>query len=373
MLSISLSIFNEVSEYIISKNSLLLKKLSFLILLFCYHSSRGQINDSYVLSGSINADSGTIKLIESGNITAYPENFNFSPVPVRNGKFRIVGEINAPYEVRLYLKVGSQVKYVSEGFFIEPGIQTIICNADSSREIPNIQNASMLEYLEEYRSTEFQSLDTVKDYYNEHAAKRKYLYQYAQKHPDSFVALWGISVGLRGGYDLQLDSAFSILSDKIKSTSAGMLIQDELNHLRLTRTGVEFPAMNVVDLQSASHEISWRSLHSRYTLVDFWFSHCSACISEFPDYIKIVDKYQNKGFTMIGISNDSSAFEITAWKDVIKNKSLNWSQFRVPRETTDNLRISLFPTNFLLDSSGKIIANNMDTKQLSDFLATKLN
>jgi thiol-disulfide isomerase/thioredoxin len=360
-------------EYIININSFLLKKLSFLILLFWYHSSIGQTNDSFVLSGSINTDSGMINFFQSGNITAYPGDFNFSPVPVRRGKFRIVGEISAPYEVRLYLKVGSQVKYVSDGFFIEPGIQTIICNADSSREIPNIQNASMYEYLKEYRSKEYYALDTINNYQKQITARNEYLLKYTQKHPDSYVSLWEISVRLMRGYDLQMDSAFGELSDKIKYSSVGILIKDDLFHLRLTRTGAEFPIMNAVDLQSKSQEISWGSLHSKYILVDFWFSHCSACIGEFPDYIKIVDKYQNKGFTMIGISNDTSAVNIKAWKDVIKNKSLNWSQFRVPRETTDNLRISLFPTNFLLDGSGRIIANNMDTKQLSDFLATKLN
>ena len=120
-------------------------------------------------------------------------------------------------------------------------------------------------------------------------------------------------------------------------------------------------------------KISWGSLHSKYILVDFWFGHCSACIGQFPNYIKIVDEYRNRGFTMIGISDDTSAVNITAWKEVVKNKSLNWSQFRVPKETTSNLRISYYPTNFLLDGSGKIIASNMDTKQVSDFLAAKLN
>jgi thiol-disulfide isomerase/thioredoxin len=359
-------------EYIISINSLLLKKLNFLILLFWFHSSRGQTNNSFILSGTINVDSGMINLYQSGNITAYPGDFNFSPVPVRKGKFMIVGEINATYEVRLYLKVGNQVKYISEGFFIEPGIQTIICNADSSQEIPNIQNTSMYEYLKEYRSKEYYSLDTISNYQKQITARNEYLFKYTQKHPDSYVSLWEISVRLMRGYDSQIDSAFTELSDKIKSSYPGMLIQDDINHLRLTRTGAEFPTMNVVDLQSESHEISWRSLHSKYILVDFWFSHCSACIDQFPNYIKIVNDFQNKGFTMIGISIDTSAVNIKAWKDVIKNKSLNWSQFRVPRETTDNLRISLYPTNFLLDGSGRIIANNIDTKQLSDFLEAKL-
>ncbi len=314
-----------------------------------------------------------INLFEAGNITTYPENFNFSPVPVRKGKFRIAGEINSPYEVRLYLKVGNQIKYVSEGFFIEPGMQIIICNADSSKEIPDIQNTSMIEFLKEYHSIEYNSLDTISNYEKEKSAKNVYLHQYAQRHPYSYVALWAISLRSRGGYDPQLDSAFLILSDKIKSSNAGILIQDELNHLRLTRTGAEFPAMNVINLQSKSQEISWGSLHSKYILVDFWFSHCSACIGQFPSLIKIVDNYQNKGFTLIGISIDTSVADINAWKEVIKNKSLNWRQFRVTMETTNNLRISGCPTSFLLDGSGKIIANDLDTRQLSDFLAAKLN
>jgi thiol-disulfide isomerase/thioredoxin len=351
----------------------LLKKLTFIILFCCFQSSRGQNNDSFTLSGSINVDSGMLNLFEAGNITTYPENFNFSPVPVTKGKFRIEGKINSPYEVRLYLKVGNQIKYVSEGFFIEPGMQTIICNADSSREIPDINNASMFEFLKEYHSIEYNSLDTISNYDKEKVARNEYLFQYAQKHPYSYVALWAISVRSRGGYDFLLDSAFLILSDKIKSSIAGILIQDELNHLRLTKTGAEFPAMNVIDLQNKIHEISWKSLHSKYILVDFWFSHCSACIGQFQDYIKIVDNYKNKGFTMIGITMDTSAVNIAAWKDVIKNRSLNWIQFRVPVETINNLRISGFPTSFLLDSTGKIIANDMDTKQLSEFLQSNLN
>jgi thiol-disulfide isomerase/thioredoxin len=318
-------------------------------------------------------DSGMINLYSRGSNTAFPKDFNFSPVPLKNGKFRIEGKISIPYEVILQLKVGGQFAYISGGFFIEPGVQTIICNADSLREIPNIQNASMLEYLKEYCSTEYYSQDTIKNYDKEMAARNEYLLQYAQRHPDSYVSLWEISNRLKGGFDLQMDSAFSLLSDKIKSSFAGMLIQDDLNHLRLTRTGAEFPTMNVVDLQSKSQEISWGSLHSKYILVDFWFSHCSACIGEFPNYIKIVDEYRNKGFTMIGISIDTSAENIIAWKDVIKNKSLKWSQFRVSMETTNNLRISLCPTNFLLDGSGKIIARDMDTGQVSEFLAAKLN
>ncbi len=333
-----------------------MKKIIFFLLLIYCHRCTGQTNNSFILSGSIDTDSGMISLYSPGSNTTFPKDFNFSPVPIKNGRFRIVGKIEAPCEVALMLKVGGQNAYLSGRFFIEPGIQNIICNADSLREIPNIKNASMSEYLQEYRSTEYQSLDTIKNWDEEKAARHEYLLQYAKKHPDSYVALWEISYLSGGGYESKFDSAFTVLSDKIKFSNPGTRIQDDLNHLRLTKSGAEFPAMNAFDLQGRSHEISWGSLHSKYILVDFWFGHCSACIGQFPNYIKIVDEYRNRGFTMIGISDDTSAVNITAWKEVVKNKSLNWSQFRVPKETTSNLRISYYPTNFLLDGSGKIIA-----------------
>lgn len=341
-------------------------------MIWCYRCT-GQTNDSFVLSGSINADGGMINLYSPGGNTAFPKDFNFSPVLVRNGKFRIEGKIEAPCEVALMLRAGEQNTYLSGSFFIEPGIQTIICNVDSLRGTPNIRNATMLEYIKEYYSGEYQFLDTIKNWDKKMAAKYEYLLQYAKKHPDSYVALWEISHMSGNGYNSKFDSAFVVLSDKIKLSNPGARIQDDLNHLRLTKSGAEFPAMNAVDLQGKRQKISWGSMHSHYILVDFWFGHCSACISQFPDYERIVDNYRNKGFTMIGISIDTSVADINEWKFVIKNKSLNWYQFRVPRETADNLRIGGYPTNFLLDGSGIIIATNMDTKQVSDFLKEKLN
>ena len=39
----------------------------------------------------------------------------------------------------------------------------------------------------------------------------------------------------------------------------------------------------------------------------------------------------------------------------------------------NNMRISSFPFNFLLDSSGRIIAKDLDKKEISDFLQANLN
>ena len=349
-------------------------KISIIILIFIwYHPCVGQTNNSFTLFGIINADSGTIRLLPVGNISDYPKSFNFSEIPVKNGKFLIEGKIGYPFEVFLGLNVGGQFTYLSGRFFIEPGTQTVTCNTESLRKIPDIHNATMLEYLQKYLSIEYQSLDTIDDHHKRVSLKNIYLYEFVQRHPVSYVALWEISRYLTDGYNKYLDSAFTVLSDDIKLSNTGRLVKDELSHLLLTDTGKIFPNIDVIGLEGKPCKISYSNNRTKYILIDFWFSHCGPCLSQFPNYLKIIEKYRDKGFTMIGISSDSSPSDIEAWKKVINSQSLSWLQYRVNKKTMNNLRIAIAPYNFLLDSSGKIIAKDMEPKEISDFLQAKLN
>jgi thiol-disulfide isomerase/thioredoxin len=350
-----------------------MKRFIFILLFIWWHTCAGQTKGFFRLTGTINRDSGMINLYSIGNITDFPKYFNFSPVPVRHGKFIIEGKISHPYQVMFILKASGVITYISDGFFIEPGVQNITCNADSLKEIPIIHNSTMIEYLQKYRSVEYQSFDTINDYYKKKILERKYLYRYAQKNPESYVALWEVSKKLEGGYNIQLDSSFMVLSDKIKSSNAGKLIRNDLNHLVLTDTGKIFPQINIIDLEGKTRKLSYINKNVKYVLIDFWFSHCPPCLQQFPDYLIFVNKYGNKGFNIIGISSDSSPGDIEAWKKVIRSQSLNWLQYRASNETMRNLRITGAPYNFLLDNSGKIIAKDLSAKEVSDFLQTNLN
>jgi thiol-disulfide isomerase/thioredoxin len=339
-----------------------------------HHACAGQTNNSFTLSGIINADSGMIELLPVGNISDYPKSFIFSKTPVKNGKFLIEGKSGYPIAVILGLSVGRQFTYLSGRFFIEPGTQTVTCNADSLRKIPDIKNVTMFEFSQKYLTTEYVSLDTIDDYYKRSRLKRFYLYGYAQKHPASYVAFWEISRDLMfEGYNKSLDSTFTVLSEEIKSSNTGRLVKEELSRLVLTDTGKIFPNIAVIDIEGKPRRISYNNIRTKYILIDFWFSHCGPCLSQFPDYIKIIQKYRDKGFNMIGISSDSSPSDIEAWKRVINSKSLSWLQYRANKKTMNNLRISIAPYNFLLDSSGRIIAKNIEPKEVSDFLQAKLN
>ncbi len=114
----------------------------------------------------------------------------------------------------------------------------------------------MSEYLNKYRSGEYQFIDTNQDYYLKNVLYSKYLHAYAKEHRESYVALWEVARMLKYGYDEQSDSAFETLSNKMRISQTGVLVHNELSHLRLTKTGAEFPKLNVIDMQGKSRDIS---------------------------------------------------------------------------------------------------------------------
>jgi thiol-disulfide isomerase/thioredoxin len=345
--------------------------ISFFAIIFCL-AGKGQIVDSFTLSGNINRDSGQVTLVSGGSDRDYPEFLNYKPVSVIHGKFIIRELLKYPVYVSLHFTSGTEV-YFTDRFYLEPGTQHIDCNADSLREKVDIKNATTSEFNTAYCSNEYRQIDTVYDYYKRWALKKLYVYRYSQSHPDSYVALWQISRYLLEGYNRRLDSAYTALSAEIKNTETGKLVGDDLKKMELTDTGKVFPELALIDMQGKQNNISFRRPLSKYTLIDFWFAHCEACIGEFPTYIELYNKYHEKGFSIIGISIDSSPSNIQSWKKIIKSKPLHWTQYRANQKTIDDLRIELYPSNFLLDSSGKIIAVNLLSNEVADLIRVKLN
>ncbi|HEY4968138.1 MAG TPA: TlpA disulfide reductase family protein [Puia sp.] len=344
--------------------------LSIFAIVYCF-SCKGQMTDSFHLTGHIDRDSGSVVIFCGGYYGDYPELMGFNPVPVSNGKFIIQERLPYPIYVMLKFSSGDQI-YITDRFYIGPGNQQIECHADSLRERVGIQNATQSEYNTSYLTKEFLLIDTVNDYYQGLNLRRSYLYHYALENPDSYVALWKISDYLGSGYNKWLDSAFHVLSEKIKNTETGKLIRNDLAHLALTDTGRILPNLVLTDMNGTQKSFSFKKNKSKYTLVDFWFAHCGACNSEFPTYMKLYKTHHIKGFNIVGISIDSSAADLKAWKHIIQTKPLLWTQYRANPKSIDDLRIHYFPSNFLVDGSGKILAVNLGAPEVAEFIRKKL-
>ena len=98
---------------------------------------------------------------------------------------------------------------------------------------------------------------------------------------------------------------------------------------------------------------------AKYTLIDFWYARCTACLEEFPRLRELFERYQAKGFAIRGISIDKSA-DVSLWKSTIRKRMLVWPQYLDAggKLTLKQLSIGSFPSNFLLDERGVILKKN---------------
>jgi thiol-disulfide isomerase/thioredoxin len=69
--------------------------------------------------------------------------------------------------------------------------------------------------------------------------------------------------------------------------------------------GSHLPEFSMMDLRG--HEITSVDLRGKVALIDFWGTWCQPCKKEMPGYQKLLDRYGQDGFVVIGFKFDTMA------------------------------------------------------------------
>ena len=113
--------------------------------------------------------------------------------------------------------------------------------------------------------------------------------------------------------------------------------------------------------------IKLSSLTGKVVLIDFWASWCGPCRAENPYVQKLYKKYQANGFEVFAVSLDVNK---PLWLKAIRKDKLTYTQVIDSdgwlSKVAEKYYVDAIPTNFLLDKTGKIVAINLDGKELSD-------
>ena len=161
--------------------------------------------------------------------------------------------------------------------------------------------------------------------------------------------------------------SYNLLSAEIKNSSYGKRIKffTDANF----NTGV---GSNAIDFSLADADgklFTLKDFKSKYILLDFWASWCGPCRLENPNLIKAYNHYNSKGFTIVGLSMDSSKEN---WLKAVKDDGLMWKQLNDPKsvngKTADRYGVKSLPANFLIDENGKIVARNLRGSALEEKL-----
>lgn len=117
---------------------------------------------------------------------------------------------------------------------------------------------------------------------------------------------------------------------------------------------IDFSKYRFYDMDKTLTSISL-SGDKRY-LIDFWFIGCPPCIQDHKLITKKLSAFDRMNVEVIGISIDDSQDQ---WSNFLDEKRYPWKNYRESDEHERRMRtdmmINVFPTYFLLDSSGTIL------------------
>lgn len=111
--------------------------------------------------------------------------------------------------------------------------------------------------------------------------------------------------------------------------------------------------------------IKLSSFRGKVVLVDFWASWCGPCRASHPAMVRLFNRYKEKDLQVFGVSIDSKKAD---WLKAMRQDKISYLQVndRMGWNSVVGERYGLeqIPTSFLLDKSGKIIAIDLEGKEL---------
>lgn len=182
---------------------------------------------------------------------------------------------------------------------------------------------------------------------------------YVGKRPASYVSPFLLFITTQILEDpITLEQRFNGLAEPVRNSQIGRSLAAFIADSKVGAIGTEAPDFTQNDVSGNPVKLS--SLRGKYVLVDFWASWCKPCRVENPNVVAAFQKYNNKNFTVLGVSLDR---EKDAWLKAIEKDGLTWTQVSDLKfwnnEAATLYRVQGIPQNFLVDPNGKIVGKNL--------------
>jgi peroxiredoxin len=131
------------------------------------------------------------------------------------------------------------------------------------------------------------------------------------------------------------------------------------------------PDFSFTDANSQTRRLS--DYRGKVVLLDFWATWCPPCRTEAPKLSAAYQRLHDKGFEIIGINSDVNEID---FKNFVTVHSMTWSHTRENYEEghlQKLFRADTFPTYYLIDRNGVILASQIKSRDLISEIEKSLN
>lgn len=378
-----------------------MKKILFLLTASAAIISCSKVKDGeYLITGTAKGIENGKTIILQGQDPTTRMAVALDTVKVENGKFEIKGKVTEPAFHTLIIQ-GANQPYP---FILETGEINIEIDKDSihkSKVSGTYNNDEYSKFNEELTKTQkslidFQKKNTTKMQEAQKAqdtatinglmkqymeiqtevqanSKKKYL-AYAESHPKSFISVLIVQGMINDpSNDIKkTESIYNALDESLKNTTPGKEIKNRLGQAKMPAVGATAPPVGSAkwraDFSAPNPQgkvISLKESLGKVTIVDFWASWCGPCRKENPNVVAIYKELHSKGLNIVGVSLDKDAEH---WKEAIAADGLTWTHVSNLKFWDEPIakqyNVESIPATFILDASGKVVAQDLRGPEL---------
>lgn len=378
-----------------------MKKILFLLTASVAIISCSKVKDGeYLITGTATGIENGKTIILQGQDPTTKMPLALDTVKVENGKFEIKGKVTEPAFHTLILQGANG----PIPFILETGEIKVAIDKDSihkSKISGTYNNDEYTKFNEDMTKTQkslvdFQKKNTQKMQQAQQAqdtatinglmkqymtlqtevqanSKKKYL-AYAESHPKAYISALIIQSMVNDpSTDVKkAEALYNSLDESLKNSTPGKEIKTKLGQLKMPAVGATAPPVGSpnwrAEFSAPNPEgkvVSLKESLGKVTIVDFWASWCGPCRKENPNVVAIYKELHSKGLNIIGVSLDKDA---SKWKEAIAKDGLTWTHVSNLKFWEEPIAkqygVESIPATFILDASGKVVAQDLRGPEL---------
>jgi peroxiredoxin len=107
----------------------------------------------------------------------------------------------------------------------------------------------------------------------------------------------------------------------------------------------------------AGNNTTLSSYKGKIVLLEFWATWCPPCKASIPDMVELQKKYQDKGFTVLGVSIDTDSDAAAKVAEFSSSHGITYPVLIADEAVPMTYNVMSIPTSFLISRNGTVISS----------------